>query len=259
MDALIERLIECERTRFSINEYRGLPDAQPFAVVEGSIPTLVSAPHAVTHMRKGRIKASEDFTGPIALELSRATGAHAIVATRFAGTDPNSDPFEQSAYKQALADHVRTHGIRLVLDIHGMVTASPAIVSVGTGDGANVAAWPEVGDLAMGIIEARLAGVAEKHGKRIAFDGRYAARDENTVAATAARACRIAALQVELSTLLRFPGGLEGHTPPGEANPFPAASLSPELSARRNPDIAAVRAAFAALSEIALLTSSPNA
>ena len=253
METLIERLVESERTRFSANEYRGLPDAPPFSFVEGSIAALVSAPHAVTHMRDGRIKASEDFTGPLTLELARLTGAHAIVATRFDSCDPNFDPLETSAYKQALVSYVQSHDIRLVLDIHGMITASPAIIALGTGDGANVTARPEVAGLAAGIIESKLAPVAEKSGKEIAIDGYYAARDANTVSATVARSCGIAALQVELSTLLRYPGGIVGHKPSGERNPFPAAAIAPELSARANPDPGAVALTVAALADIVKL------
>jgi len=253
MDDLIKRLVENERTRFSVNEYRGLPDAPPFTFEEGSIAALVSAPHAVTHMREGRIKASEDFTGPLALELARLTGAHALVATRFDDCDPNFDPLETSAYKQALVDFIQRHGIRLVLDIHGMVTASPAIIALGTGDGANVAARPKVAEAAADIIESRLASVAERHGKQIAVDGRFAARDANTVCATVARSCGIAALQVELSTLLRYPGGITGHTPPGEQNPFAPAAMAPELSARANPDPAAVATTVSALASIITL------
>ena len=247
---MIERLVESERTRFSVDEYRGLPDAPPFTFVEGETAALVSAPHAVTHMREGRIKASEDFTGPIALEVARVTGAHAIIATRFDGSDPNFDPIETSAYKQALVEFVRRHGIGLVLDIHGMMTASPAIIALGTGDGANVVAHPEIADCASSIIRSRLANVAEKYGKQIAIDGRYAARDANTICATVARTCGIAALQIELSTLLRFPGGIYGRTPPGERNPFPHTALGAELSARKNPDPAAVTATVSALAEI---------
>lgn len=267
MASLIERLIESERTRFSANEYRGLADASAFTLVEGDIPVLVSAPHAVTHMREGRIKASEDFTGPIALEVASMTGAHAIVATRFNEADPNYDSLEKSAYKQALVDCVLRHGVKLVLDIHGMMAASSAIIAVGTGDGANVSSWPEAAKLAESIIEERLGPFARKHGKEIAFDGRlglytrkhgkeiafegrYAARGANTVSSTVARECGVAALQVELSTILRFPGGPAGHKPAGEKNPFPGSALEHELSARANPDPAAVEATIDALASI---------
>lgn len=255
MESIIERLIENERTRFSVNEYRGLSDVPPFTMTPGSIPALVSAPHAVTHRRDGRIKASEDFTGPIALEIARITGAHAIVATRFDGSDPNSDPFEQSSYKQALVSYVQQHGIKLVIDVHGMMTASPAIIALGTGNGANIAAWPKIAELTASIIENRLAPIAQKYGKQMTYDGRYAARDANTVCATVARLCGSAALQIELSTLLRFPGGIKGHTPSGERNPFPKPALASELSARANPDPNAVKATIAALTDIIQLVS----
>ena len=256
MDAFIERLIADERGRFSADDYRGLPGAAPFTLVEGREPVIVSAPHAVTHLRGGRVKASEDFTGPIALALARATGAHAIVATRYDGVDPNFDPYEESAYKQALVGCVGRQGVRLVIDVHGMMSASPALIALGTGEGANVEAWPEIAEAAAGIMEERLSSFAEKLGKAIAVDGRYAARGPNTVCSTVARQCGVAALQVELSTWLRFPGGPRGHKPAGERSPFPADALASELSARANPDPAAVEAAVGAIADIIRLAAS---
>jgi hypothetical protein len=255
METTADRLVELERTRFLVNWYRGLDDAPPFAIVDGSIPAMVSAPHAVTHWRNGAIKASEDYTGPIALELARVTGAHAIVATRFDETDPNWDSLKHSAYKQTLAAHVKEHGIKLLLDVHGMVTASSDLLALGTGNGANVAAWPSIAETAYGILCERVGPFADRYGKHLALDGRYAARRNTTIASTIARECGIACLQVELSTLLRFPGGPVGSLPPGEATPFTPAGLGAETSARRNPNPAAVQATLDALCHVLRLAA----
>ncbi len=83
----------------------------------------------------------------------------------------------------------------------------------------------------MGIVEALLTPFAKKYGKHIVLDGRYAARAENTVAATVARSCGVAALQIELSTLLRYLGGIMGRTPRSEVNPFPGIRLVDKLPA----------------------------
>lgn len=118
---IVVELEHIESTRFSCNSYRGLPDAPAFEIVAGDLPVVVSAPHAVTHEREGRVKPSDDYTGAMALVLAHWTGCHAIVASRFDGCDPNWDPIEGSAYKQALVAHVLKAGVRFCLDAwHGV-------------------------------------------------------------------------------------------------------------------------------------------
>jgi len=68
-------MLEAELQRFSVNDYRGLPDASAFSVVEGTLPVVVSAPHAVSQLREGRVKSSEDFTGALALAVAELSGA----------------------------------------------------------------------------------------------------------------------------------------------------------------------------------------
>ena len=53
MSELIARMEECEVERFIANDYRGLADVPEFQIVPGTIPVMVSAPHAVTHWRDG--------------------------------------------------------------------------------------------------------------------------------------------------------------------------------------------------------------
>ena len=101
MQNLIEHMAEIELGRFSVNDYRGLPDALPFSVVEGELPVIVSAPHAVSQLREGRVKPSDDFTGAMALVVAELSGASAIVASRYDACDPNWNPFERCAYKRS--------------------------------------------------------------------------------------------------------------------------------------------------------------
>ena len=95
-------MADIELGRFSVNSYRGLPDALPFSVIEGELPAIISAPHAVSQLREGRVKPSDDFTGAMALTVAELSGASAIVASRYDDCDPNWDPFKTCAYKQAL-------------------------------------------------------------------------------------------------------------------------------------------------------------
>lgn len=251
MDDLIERMVETENDRFIANDYRGLLDAPEFEMVSGTIPVMVSAPHAVTHWRDGRVKPSDDYTGSIALELARLTGAHAIVATRFSHADPNWDAFERSEYKQALAAHVREHRVHALLDIHGMVAASPNLVAIGTADGDTCEAWPEVELLAFRTLFEGLEDVSRRYAKTVALNPpRHGARGKNTVARTIARECGIAAMQVELATQVRLAGNRGMHVPEGDPLPFSGERLAAERIIRRSPDPAAVEACVASLAAL---------
>lgn len=248
---LIDSLVTCENERFIACDYRGREDAPEFSLVEGSIPVMVSAPHAVTHWRGGRTKPSDDYTGSIALALAELTGCHALVATRFSHADPNWDPFEVSAYKQALVAYIRERGIRVLLDIHGMVAASPNLVALGTADGETCRAWPEVELLAFQTLFERLADSSGRYGKSMALNPPcHGARGRNTVARTIARECGIATLQIELATQVRVPSMRGTHIPKGDPAPFKRGTRADEISVRRNPDPDAVRACVDALADV---------
>src|SRR5438105_13662165 len=69
-----------------------------YRVLAGRMPVVLSAPHSVQQPRpcdgaQGALHRSEPYTGPLAIQLHRATGAWAIYATRTARTDPNHLPF----------------------------------------------------------------------------------------------------------------------------------------------------------------------
>ena len=246
-EAMLEELIACEFARFSVNDYRGLPNAPAFEITGGTLPAIISAPHAVTCVRDGKIKPSEDYIGAIALTVAKRTGCHAIVATRTDTGDPNWDALASSPYKQALCDHVRANGIKLVIDLHGMVAASPALVAVGSADGETVAHTPGLDASIAGLLRDELQAYSTRHDKPIVLNGQYAARGHNTVARTVARECGIPALQIEVATQLRVPARHKGHTPKGEKVPFSGEQLPAELAARKVADPAAVESLIGAL------------
>ena len=248
-DRRIEDLVACEWGRFSTCDFRGRPDAPEFEIVEGDLPVLISAPHAVTHMRDGAVKPSEDFTGAIALAVARAAGCHAIVATRTGEGDPNWDAYEQSAYKQALCAHVRERGIVFAIDLHGMVAASEALAAIGSADGRTVAVAPGLDERFADLLRRRLAPWCDRFDKPIVLNGRYAARNPNTIAHAVSRECGIAALQLEVATPLRVPTWRGPRKPKGDPIPFSETQLPVELVARRSADPAAVLALIDALVE----------
>ena len=255
MQNLIEHMAEIELGRFSVNDYRGLPDALPFSVVEGELPVIVSAPHAVSQLREGRVKPSDDFTGAMALVVAELSGASVIVASRYDACDPNWDPFEHCAYKQALAEMVRKLGAVAVLDLHGVPAAAPDAIEVGSADGLTVKAMPGVDEFACRFLREQLSEHLGRRGKTVGLNGRHGARGANTVAHAIARECGVAALQIEISSPFRVPIDAKGHVPPGEAIPFTSDQIPIELEVRRNPDPACVEATVRALADLARIAS----
>ncbi len=249
-EGLIDRMVDLEVARFSANDYRGLADAPEFEVVDGSIPVMVSAPHAVTHWRAGRAKESDDYTGSLALVLAELTGCHAIVATRTCGVDPNWDAFEDSAYKQALVDHVRECGVGVVLDLHGMASTRGMAFDVGSDDGYTVWARPGLDDWVVMELEESLGPWLELYEAPVRLNGEMAARGMNTVAQTVARETEAAALQLEISSRFRIPSNRGMHRPKGEAAGVAARVVGEEIGVRRSPDSDCVEATVLALADL---------
>lgn len=252
MQDLIAYMVETELGRFSVNDYRGLQDAPPFTVAKGELPVMISAPHAVSQLREGRVKPSDDFTGALSLAVANLSGCNAIVANRYDACDPNWDPFENCAYKQALAKIVEEREIVAVLDIHGVPSASPDAIEIGSADGQTVLALPGADEFACRLLRERLAEYLVKQGKTISLNAKHAARGRNTVTRAISRECGIVALQLEISTPFRVPCNVHGHTPAGESVPFSPKQLPLELASRRNPDPACVEATVHALVDLAI-------
>src|ERR671937_3205555 len=140
------------------------PDARSrtYRVLAGRVPVVLSAPHSVQQPRtcaglEGMLHRSEPYTGPLAIQLHRATGAWAIYATRTAHRDPNHMPF--STYKrhglQALVDRAAP---RLILDLHGARTARFA-AAIGTSPALRAGRGQAVIDLLATWLAGALDGV----------------------------------------------------------------------------------------------------
>lgn len=121
---------------------------------------LVSAPHACNHIRDGVNKMAEEFTGAMAVQLAASCGCHAIVTTHNSTEDPNWQA--AGAYKNKLAELVRRHRIRFVIDLHGMTNRYRIGVALGTMRGRSVAAYDVVAPfVSHGFVATALADVPE--------------------------------------------------------------------------------------------------
>lgn len=132
-DDLLE-LVTLERR---IVAYDAPSPAEPepaLAVRLGRLPVLVSAPHAACHLRAGAWKREDEYTAAFAQWLHEQAGAYALYPTHRIAPDPHDDA-DDGAYKQTLADLVRRHGIRLVLDLHGARGDRDFALALGTING----------------------------------------------------------------------------------------------------------------------------
>ncbi|AXF56707.1 hypothetical protein [Salicibibacter kimchii] len=115
---LEEKVFEYEE-RFSQNDYAGDIHAESqTAFVEGSDDSnvLVSAPHTTTHIRDGKIRDAEIYTGSIALLIQAFTGAH-VIYNVYEGEDANH--VFGGLYKEKIGDIIEEYDVDLVIDVHG--------------------------------------------------------------------------------------------------------------------------------------------
>lgn len=128
---IFNRLLELET---AVSYITLPPDGErPFTYQSGTVPILISAPHATAHQRRQHIKREEGFTGAMAQFLTETMGVHALYSRYRSLDDPNWD--RQSPYKQYLQEIVQTEGIRFVLDLHGMSNKHKIGLALGTMNG----------------------------------------------------------------------------------------------------------------------------
>ena len=79
---------------------------ESFEYIEGNEKIMISAPHSVSHFRKGEIKAKDSHTGTIAILLQNALSCNCIYKTKNCNDDANYD-IEENEYKTKLAEIIR--------------------------------------------------------------------------------------------------------------------------------------------------------
>ncbi|HEX3031175.1 MAG TPA: hypothetical protein VHS59_02865 [Bacillota bacterium] len=167
----------------------------PFKYAEGTIPILVSAPHAVRHKRRKEIKSSDEFTGSTALLLNKLTGCHVLAATKLYSGDPNFD--YPCIYKDLLRQLCAQHQIRLVLDLHGAARERDFAVDLGTMWGKSLLgqSW---------ILEQVIKAFRSQNISPIS-QNRFSADSQHTVTWFTATQLGIPAVQLEINKEFRVP------------------------------------------------------
>lgn len=107
----------------------------PFRYTIGPLPILISAPHGAAHRRDGRLKQEDEYTAAMARLVAERTGTSVLYSWAQSDDDPNWD--RHSPYKDQLRRLVTAHGIRFVIDLHGMSNRHKFGIAIGTMCGAS--------------------------------------------------------------------------------------------------------------------------
>ena len=159
---------------------------------KGTIPVLLSVPHAVPHTREGALKQEEINTDVLAFAVNEASGCHLFINTGVAG-DPNHD--ESNPYKDKLVQYAAEHGIALVIDIHGASSDKDFDFEIGTAGGRNLCGFDE-------SVSAFLA-LSSLSGNKTTVDTVFPAYNHVRVASHVSGISGIPAIQLEINRRCR--------------------------------------------------------
>jgi hypothetical protein len=102
-----------------------------FNVLEGSVPIIVTAPHATRPFREGKYRFSDGAgTAAVAILLHKLDGVTAIYTTYESPSDPNY--YDDNDFKATLLKEIEKNHPVLLLDIHGSSGFRPYDVDMGT-------------------------------------------------------------------------------------------------------------------------------
>ncbi|NKC17003.1 MAG: ketol-acid reductoisomerase [Gammaproteobacteria bacterium] len=113
-----------------------------FRLLRGSVPVLLTAPHATAAMRHGHWHGPDDGTGWLAYMLHRLAGASVLHTTRGSPSDPNY--YDDNAFKAAVKHELAVRAPKIVLDVHGCHWSHPFDIDLGTMHGRSLLGQSEM-------------------------------------------------------------------------------------------------------------------
>lgn len=200
---------------FSDNGYDGSGDTA-FVIEEGSIPIIVSAPHAINHFRDGKVKWADMYTGGIARYLHEVTGCHLIYSCKFSESDPNYDAPGTNKYQDAILEYLTHHKVVVLLDLHGAAKKREYAVEMGTApvqhplkgveyeNDPSLHEFKFISGLIKNILENRFANLSTEK-KKVWKNQIFDAGDQNTVTKFISENTETACIQLEINGCYRDP------------------------------------------------------
>lgn len=182
--------------KYIANNCNGISNTgKNFKLIHGSLPILLSAPHAVRQSRNGQIKGADTLTGPIVEFLCERTCTNGIIRISNLGDDPNSENTGYGLeYKKAILDFAERTNIKCLIDIHGCGDNHPFDIDIGTNNGINI----NYNNSFLNIIYEQLSSIG-----KATIDHTFKASKDITVCNYISKNTNIPCFQIELSTSLR--------------------------------------------------------
>lgn len=191
------KYINEKNAKYLANNCNGITSdaSKNFKILDGKLPILLSAPHAVRQLRNGQVKFADTLTGPIVEFLCEKSGANGIVRTCNMEDDPNSENTGYGLeYKKAILGLAVRKNIKCMIEMHGCADNQVFDIDIGTNNGINIQRNQEL----MGIIYEQLVLVG-----RTRIDHVYSAAKDTTVCNYISKRTEIPCFQIEVSTSLR--------------------------------------------------------
>lgn len=193
-NAEIIDLVNSYKPVFAANKEKLPPDGESTYVLRlGSGKVLITASHAVNHIREGSIKIVDYCTGPITKALSDLTGAH-LLYLNYYSRDPNY--YDDMPFKDALSGFVQSNGVKLVIDIHGASDDHGWDVDLGDINGASLLSFKDLASVATGFFNQYGIGNVSRND----FAG---GEGQNTVTKFVSSKLKVDAMQFELARKYR--------------------------------------------------------
>lgn len=154
---------------------------------------LISAPHAVSQTRNGKLKFSEPQTFRLAKVLKDRTNCSVIVKTENLNDDAN---FEiNSNYKNKIASLIEQEKIKYIIDLHGLNQKRSEQINFGTNYGFNL-----VGKISLFN---RIVKTFENKGFKVSKDYPFIGY-VNTISGFFSKHYKVFALQIEINSGITF-------------------------------------------------------
>jgi gamma-glutamylcyclotransferase (GGCT)/AIG2-like uncharacterized protein YtfP len=178
--------------------YREFPleDSSGLTFLRGEIPFLVMAPHATGHLRMGKLKYQEEYTGALSVILHTLTGSYSLYTHWASSVDPNF--YDNAPFKSKLLKVVRKFGIRFVFDLHGTRSGLCEDLYPGVGNDREFLFGDD-------FYLYKLQESAESNGLILGGLYHFPASVQMTVTKFVSRNLGIPAMQIEISERLRQP------------------------------------------------------
>lgn len=191
-----EQAFSIERIHFVKTDRMHNPKkVTPYKYFPGILPVLVSAPHAVRHLRHKKIKPSDEFTGSMAYLLNEITSCHSLAITKLYGGDPNFD--SPCIYKDFIGSLKTQNRFKLVIDLHGASREHDFAVDIGTMNGVSLLGQNTYSDvLRKCLLNYDVMPISEN---------RFTISGNKTITAHASENLGIPALQLEINKKFRSP------------------------------------------------------